>query len=675
MAGEALDIFISYSRRDEALKDELVNFHLKRLQQEGKIRTWQDRDIEAGAEWATEIKANLEKADIVLLLTTSSFLVSEYCYETEMKRAIQRHYEGTAKVIPIILKPCTWEDSPFSQLQVLPQDGKPITRWEDRDEAFVNVEKGIRRVVDALNAERQQAEAAKAWEAEELKRQQEEAARLERERLERERLAAEQRQEQARLEQESLAAEQRQREQAEAQQREQERLEQERQEQDRLAAEQRQQEQAEAQRIEQVRQQQEAQKQQDAGLCEQDQPRQQDADNQDNVQDQDSSSTADGGTAATSDKPEPLINKMTMWEIPLNRRSTLWWLAGGGGLLIWGATSTGGVSPSDPEPPESEPPSAPPGTGGDSSNPGRSDSPPIVGEMALKLQSFSFPVVSLNAQGKEISRVQKQNKYFVEDLGQGIGLDMVAIPGGSFRMGSPVGEGYDTEKPQHQVTVKPFYLGKFAVTQAQWKVVAAMPQVQRKLELDPISFFNFNLKGPMRPVVRVSWDEAVEFCQRLSLHTKRDYRLPSEAEWEYACRATTTTPFHFGPTITTDVANYRGTDWEYDGNTSSGNYGQGPKGIFRAETTDVESFPPNTFGLYDTHGNVGAWCQDVWHGNYERVPTDDLARLEGGRQGERVIRGGSWYYSPEFCRSASRASAAPDFISPVVGFRVVWVPM
>jgi hypothetical protein len=500
MAGEALDIFISYSRRDEGLKDELVNFHLKRLQREGKIRTWQDRDIEAGAEWATEIKTNLEKADIVLLLTTSSFLASEYCYETEMKRAIQRHYEGTAKVIPIILKPCTWEDSPFSQLQVLPQDGKPITRWEDRDEAFVNVEKGIRRVVDALNAERQQAAVAKVQEAEKLKRQQEEAARLERERLERERLAAEQRQ----------------------------------------------QEQAEEER-----QQQEAQTQQDAELFEQDQPSQQDADNQDDVQDQESSSTADWETVATSNEQKPLIDKMTTWEIPLNRRSTLGVLAGGiGGLLIWGAASTGGVSPSDPEPPGSDPPSATPGNGGDSSNPGESDSPPNIGEIGLKLQSFSFPVVTLNAQGKETSRVQKQNKYFAEDLGRGISLAMVSIPGGSFLMGSPEGEGRADEKPQHRVTVRPFYMGKFPIKQAEWSAVAAMPKVQRDLNPDPSSF-----KGARRPVERVSWDDAVEFCQRLSRHTKREYRLPREAEWEYACRAGTTTPFHFGPAISPEFVN------------------------------------------------------------------------------------------------------------------------
>jgi hypothetical protein len=174
MAGEALDVFISYSRRDEGLKDELVNYHLKLLQREGKINTWQDRDIEAGAEWAAEIKTNLEKADIVLLLITRHFLASDYCYETEMQRAVQRHYDGTARVIPIILETCGWKYGAFSQLQVLPKDGKPVTRWDDKAEAFFDVEEGIRRVVDALIAERQrQAEAARQQRQEEDRRQRE----------------------------------------------------------------------------------------------------------------------------------------------------------------------------------------------------------------------------------------------------------------------------------------------------------------------------------------------------------------------------------------------------------------------------------------------------------------------------------------------------------------------
>ena len=561
-----------------------------------------------------------------------------------MQRAVERHHEGTARVIPIILEACSWKYSNFKHLQVLPKDGKPVTSWDRRAEAFFDVEEGIRRVVDALNAERQ-AEAARAREAEELKQQQEEAARLERERQERERLAAEQRQREA-----------------EAQRQEQERLERER-----LAVEQRQREQAEAQRHEQERQQQAAQKQQNTQLSEQEQSCQRDADNQDNDQQEDSSSAADGAAAATSDGSSgeagqnPLINKMTLWEIPLNRRSTLGWLAaaiGGGGLLVWGATSGNGASQSKPAPSDDSSSSTAPGNGSGSDNlPETTPLPDSFGK-ALKLQTFSFPVVTLNGQGQEISRVQKQNKYFVEDLGQGVGLDMVAIPGGSFLMGSPDGEGYSDEKPQHRVTVNPFYMGKYEVTQAQWKAVAAMPQVGRDLNPDPSSF-----KGAMRPVENVSWDDAVEFCQRLSRYTSRHYRLPSEAEWEYACRAGTTTPFHIGSAISREFVNCKR------------NLGMAIIGLFAGETTEVGSYKvANAFGLYDMHGNVWEWCQDVWHGSYEGAPTDGSAWMEGGDQTGRVLRGGSWFFFPAFCRSALRYRVSRDYLNYSVGFRVVWVP-
>ena len=231
MADEALDVFISYSRQDEAIKNELVDYHLKRLQREGKINTWQDRDIEAGAEWAQAIKTNLEKADVVLLLVTHYFLAADYCYETEMQRAVQRHEEGTARVIPIILRPCSWEESEFKKLQVLPTDGKPVTSWTNPEEAFLIVEKGIRQVVDALNGEPIRAvEAARAQATAAINRQQEATERIAQERK---------------------AAEQQQQNQAEAQRQEQERLHK-----AQLAAEQ--QKQAEAIRVEQKRQQQES---------------------------------------------------------------------------------------------------------------------------------------------------------------------------------------------------------------------------------------------------------------------------------------------------------------------------------------------------------------------------------------------------------------------------------
>jgi formylglycine-generating enzyme required for sulfatase activity len=167
--------------------------------------------------------------------------------------------------------------------------------------------------------------------------------------------------------------------------------------------------------------------------------------------------------------------------------------------------------------------------------------------------------------------------------------------------------------------------------------------------------------GANNPVERVNWYKAKEFCKRLSEKTGREYRLPSEAEWEYACRAGTTTPFYFGETITTDLANY---DGDYT-------YGNGPEGVDREKTTPVGSFPPNAFGLYDMHGNVWEWCEDVWHENYEGAPNDGRPWLTGGNHNRRVLRGGSWTYNPRFCRCANRYWLNPDFDFNYYGFRVV----
>ena len=177
-------------------------------------------------------------------------------------------------------------------------------------------------------------------------------------------------------------------------------------------------------------------------------------------------------------------------------------------------------------------------------------------------QRFEFEVITVDPKGKEKSRTPKSAEFVAEDLGNGVQLELVKLPAGIFQMGSPAGEGRDAEKPQHAVNVPAFLIGKYPVTQAQWRSIAALPQVQIELNADPAGF-----KGDRRPVENVSWEEAMEFCARLSqacLSQKgdRQYRLPSEAEWEYACRAGTTTPFYFGETITTDLANYRGTDWK-----------------------------------------------------------------------------------------------------------------
>ncbi|MGB3760939.1 MAG: formylglycine-generating enzyme family protein [Rivularia sp. (in: cyanobacteria)] len=257
-------------------------------------------------------------------------------------------------------------------------------------------------------------------------------------------------------------------------------------------------------------------------------------------------------------------------------------------------------------------------------------------------------------------------QYYIEDLGNGVELEMVLIPEGTFIMGAPEDEkgSLDSERPQHQVTVPMFFMGRYQVTQTQWRGVANLPQVKRRLEREPSHF-----KGGNLPVEQISWYDAVEFCDRLSKHTGRNYRLPSEAEWEYACRAGTTTPFHFGETITTDLANYNGKD-DKDGKWS-GSY-NGPKGIFRNQTMPVGSFDAaNAFGLCDMHGNVREWCLDDWHNNYENAPIDGSAWVEPDDDNHhRVLRGGSWYIGATHCRSAVRVYNYPVLSNTYVGLRI-----
>ncbi|MBD2095111.1 SUMF1/EgtB/PvdO family nonheme iron enzyme [Trichocoleus sp. FACHB-591] len=277
----------------------------------------------------------------------------------------------------------------------------------------------------------------------------------------------------------------------------------------------------------------------------------------------------------------------------------------------------------------------------------------------LAISTFEFDIVTVDAQGQQLTKQRGQAQYFIEDLGSGVMLEMVSIPSGAFKMGSPRGEQGRTKRegPQHGVKVQPFWMGRYSVTQAQWNVVSFLPTVDLELEANPAKF-----KGKTHPIECISWHEAVEFCNRLTRYTGREYRLPTEAEWEYACRAGTTTPFHFGETIRTDAVNYHG---EYA-------YGYGSTGKYRRSTNAVTVFScSNAFGLTDMHGNVSEWCQDVWHDYYNGAPTDGRAWLDGGDCTSRVIRGGSWTSDPIACRSAYRCQAKPDDRDSDLGFRVV----
>jgi len=239
-------------------------------------------------------------------------------------------------------------------------------------------------------------------------------------------------------------------------------------------------------------------------------------------------------------------------------------------------------------------------------------------------------------------------------------LKMVAIPEGSFPMGSPADNigFYYNEGPQHQVTLNSFLMGKYPITQAQWRAVATLPEIEISLDPDPSAF-----KGDNRPVEQVNWHEALEFCYRLSTYTGTVYTLPSEAQWEYACRAGTTTAFHFGETISTNQANYNG----------SYIYANGHKGVWREETTEVGMFPANAFGLHDMHGNVYEWCLDNYEISYRGAPTDGSAwkRKKSPWEIRHILRGGSWVDGPWYCRSAQRGFLKEFVSDSYIGFRVV----
>jgi formylglycine-generating enzyme required for sulfatase activity len=291
-----------------------------------------------------------------------------------------------------------------------------------------------------------------------------------------------------------------------------------------------------------------------------------------------------------------------------------------------------------------------------------------------------MPAATNNPERKILlSRQAHQGQFFTEALSESVGLDMMLIPGGTFEMGQTAAETaelirllgderyqkyYVDELPRHSVSVPLFFMGKYPVTQAQYLAVMGK---------NPSNFQEKGRPAGDRPVEQVSWPDAQEFCQQLSVKAGRTYRLPSEAEWEYACRAGTTTPFHFGETLSDELANYCAQDREIKGTVYKGTYGRGMLGQYRQETTEVGKFPANAFGLYDMHGNVWEWCEDDWHPNYEGAPNDGSAWLEADQSSTlKVLRGGAWNYNPGFCRSAVRGSNHVTIND--VGFRVVCEP-
>ena len=233
---------------------------------------------------------------------------------------------------------------------------------------------------------------------------------------------------------------------------------------------------------------------------------------------------------------------------------------------------------------------------------------------------------------------------------------MVVVPAGSFTMGSPPGEkdGEDDEGPQRSVTIpSAFAVGKFEVTFAEWDACVADGGCTAYIPSDE------GWGRGSRPVINVSWDDAKAYVAWLSKKTGKTYRLLSEAEWEYAARAGTTTPFSTGRTITTDQANFNG-NYTYNGSR---------KGQYRQKTVSVGSFPANAFGLHDMHGNVWEWVEDCWHDSYRGAPSNGSAWTTGDCS-LRVLRGSSWFSEPRYLRSANRSRYLSDFRLNDSGLRV-----
>ena len=312
----------------------------------------------------------------------------------------------------------------------------------------------------------------------------------------------------------------------------------------------------------------------------------------------------------------------------------------------------------------------------------QADGGPAPAELVLQPLTVTTAKVLRRGDSWQVERRQVQVEAVEQELGEGSSLRLIRIPAGEFLMGSPPSElwRHGDEGPQHFVQLQVFFMGQTLITKAQWREVAQwQPRKgeswERELEASPSCPFAVATDCDQLPVSFVSWQDAMEFCHRLRQRTGRYYTLPSEAQWEYACRAGTSTPFAFGETITSELANYNATH----------SYGNGPKGEYREQTTPVGTFPANAWGLQDMHGNVQEWCLDHWHESYEGAPVDGSAWLDGAEEkskggGEKwkllQVRGGFWFVPPGECRSAYRYSnRTTDFLrTESIGFRVCCLP-
>ncbi len=883
MSANLLTVFFSYSHKDEELRDELAT-HLKMMQRQGLISSWHDRQISAGTEWANAIDDNLNIADVILLLISANFLASDYCYDIELQRAMERHEAGEARVIPIVLKPCDWTYAPFGKLQALPQPAKPVTQWSDRDEAFLNISQGLRLAVKEFAQQKMQLK------AETISNQKPKSSSVTHDKyetcpyvglnafdqntakyfcgrdsqidlllskieasrfvpvigasgsgksslvraglmpaLEKQgwcilppikpwtdplailkkalveqfyKLPREIQKAYAKLESEGLNAIL-----PEGSQRvllvvdQFEELftvyanEEERKKFIRLLAEGADREgrltiatTMRADFVEQALQYPALAKliQRDRAFwlvpLEPSELREAIAD----PARMQGYELAEGLLEVICQDVEAEKNSLPLLEFALtelwekrdrqNHRLTLTAYVEMGKLrgaldrhakqLYEGLSSDGErdwtrrlflqlVR-----------------TGQDVRDTRQRQSKQFLLEMARSEEDrdaiANLLEIFAGADGRLLTTGEENNVAFMdlahealidgwqmfkewrsqdrdlrrlgdrvkdafeefnnakeEDkdkflLSEGVVAqieevesaindyllpeefvrrsrykykpwldrsnfpEMVNIPSGTFWMGSPEGKGDNDEKPYHQVTVKAFRMGKYPVTQAQWRTVAMSPKVDIDLSLNP-SYH----RGEDKPVEQVTWYEAQEFCARLSRLTGENYRLPSEAEWEYACRAGASeyTEYCFGD----DPSQLD--DYGWYGN-NSGDRLIDADGIWKEVNQDASQYTqrirqnncgthpvgqklPNAWGLYDLHGNVWEWCADDWHDSYERASPDsqiwlkDIKNHEEDGEINKLLRGGSWRNYAGGCRAADRFGFNAREQSFIVGFRLL----
>ncbi len=548
---QPLQLFIAYSRKDtdflEALRTQLTP-----LERSGKAKIWYDGKIDPGVVWETAIRENLHAADIILLLVSADAIASDYFYDKEMTDALARHTAGTARVVPLIVRPCAWQATPLGALQALPKDGKAVTSWPDRDEAYADAVASLMRTIDGIQMERTA-----------------EAEREERDRR---------RQEEAQL----TAAQETERRQkmAEAQ---------------RLAA-------AEAERRSQ---QQEAERQQKAEARQQ-------------------------RKAAAAKQREQKVATLGK-----GVRSPWVWGSGVVGVLAllignWicnvGPTAE---SPMTQQNPDTTTLLENTRAAADSLAGAKSELPeqPKNGNKNEQLIAQEDP-----------PKKEKPAPVFTDPFA----ADMVRISGGTYKMGDEYGDLWEACLPVHAVTIRNFYLSRYEVTQAQWRAVMGS---------DPSKL---NFKGCDNcPVENVSWNDVQQFIKKLNKLSGKTYRLPSEAEWEFAARGgdESANTKYAGSNDLDEVAWYR---------TNSG-----------YKTHPVGKKQKNELGLYDMSGNVWEWCQDVWHENYEGAPTNGSAWVSGGDQTRRVVRGGSWgIIDTVYCRVTYRGRDFTGYRGSHFGFRL-----